>query len=315
MKRFVCKVLIYGFLILFTAIILDYTITKGLQRVDDFIYQPWTEIKNGNLNNDVLILGNSRAQGHIHPAILDSICECDSYNLGIEAYHMNMHLFKYRYYVEYNNAPKVIIYQVDLSTIASPNIKRGSNSEQFLPLFYNSICRQEFSKWGYNKFDLYCPLYRYFGYHTAIRQGIVEGTHLKHFSVNPAYKGFKGWDYYWDGANVQADMSVCFNATPSDLCTFENFIIQSIENGITVICVYSPMYESLTEQLTDKNAFDAYMNSVSERLGIIYLDYTSNHELCSNSTYYSSPGHLNLKGAQAFSTKLAYDIDSIGLLR
>lgn len=144
MKVFIKKSLIYIIILIACAIGLDWIITRGLQRVDDFIYEPWTYIQKGNHNHDVLILGNSRAQGHIHPAILDSICSCDSYNLGIEAYLMNMHLFKYNFYLQYNQKPRLIIYQVDLATIHQSEIKRGSNSEQFLPLFYDKYWRERF---------------------------------------------------------------------------------------------------------------------------------------------------------------------------
>ena len=97
MKSFIKKALIYIIFLIACAIGLDWMISDGLRKVDSFIYQPWTYIKQGSHYHDVLILGNSRAQGHIDPAILDSICLCNSYNLGIEAYHMNMHLLKYDY--------------------------------------------------------------------------------------------------------------------------------------------------------------------------------------------------------------------------
>lgn len=206
MKVFIKKALIYIIILIACAIGLDWIITRGLQRVDDFIYEPWTYIQKGNHNHDVLILGNSRAQGHIHPAILDSICNCDSYNLGIEAYLMNMHVFKYNYYLQYNQKPRLIIYQVDLATIHQSEIKQGSNSEQFLPLFYDKYWRERFLNLGYNLYDLYCPLYRYFGYHSAIRHGIMEGLGLKHFELNQACKGFKGWNEDMVFSNVQVEI-------------------------------------------------------------------------------------------------------------
>lgn len=320
MKRFIQKVGIYIVLIIVLAIGLDWIITRGLQQVDDFIYQPWTYIREGNHNHDVLILGNSRAQGHIHPAILDSICECNSYNLGIEAYHMNMHVLKYRYYLKYSAKPKLIVYQVDLATINNHPIKRGSNSEQFLPLFYDPFWRDKMENLGYNKWDLYCPLYRYFGYHTAIRYGIVDGVGIQHITANPNYKGFKGWDRMMEQRNVpdnllQIDMSNKFTTNANDLCYFENFIKECKENNIDVIMVYSPIYETVEKQLTDREIFEEYIRNVSEKLDVVYLDYTKDLELCSNKSYFSSPGHLNLLGAEVFTTKLAHDIDSLELLK
>lgn len=320
MKLFIRKAIIYILLLIVLAIGLDWIITRGLRQVDDFIYQPWTYIQEGNHNHDVLILGNSRAQGHIHPRVLDSICACNSYNLGIEAYHMNMHLLKYDYYLQYNQKPNLIIYQVDMATIGNDQIKRGSNSEQFLPLFYESYWRDAFANLGYNILDLYCPLYRYFGYHTAIRQGLVEGLGIKHIRVSPSYKGFKGWDRMMEDINIsnnllQIDMSNKFTTNPQDLIAFENFIQACKDENVKIALVYSPMYACVEKQMTDRDVFETYMHDVSDKYDVVYLDYTKDLEFCSNKSYFSSPGHLNLLGAEVFTTKLAHDIDSLGLLK
>lgn len=320
MKSFIKKALIYIIFLIACAIGLDWIITRGLQQVDYFIYEPWTYIKQGEHSHEVLILGNSRAQGHIDPAILDSICLCNSYNLGIEAYHMNMHLLKYNYYLYYNHPPKLVIYQVDIGTIHQPAVKRGSNSEQFLPLFYESYWRDAFANLGYNILDLYCPLYRYFGYHTAIRQGLVEGLGIKHIRVSPSYKGFKGWDRMMEEKNIsdellQIDMSNKFTTNPQDLIAFENFIQKCNDEKVKLILVYSPMYTHVEKQITDRDIFATYMHEVADKYNVVYLDYTKDLEFCSNKSYFSSPGHLNLLGAEVFTTKLAHDIDSLGLLK
>lgn len=320
MKKFVMRIIIGGAIVLCCAIALDVVITRGLKQVDDFIYEPWTYIQEGNHKHDVVILGNSRAQGHIHPMILDSICVCNSYNLGIEAYHMNMHLLKYDYYLQYNPKPKLIVYQVDLATIHRHPIKRGSNSEQFLPLFYESYWRERFVDLGYNQWDLYCPLYRYFGYHTAIRQGIIEGSGLKHFMLNKVYKGFKGWNEDMVFSNLPTEIEQInnvnrFSTNREDFETFEKFIQQCKANSVEIILVYSPMYEVVEKQLIDRELFETYMHEVADKYNVVYLDYTKDLEFCSNKSYFSSPGHLNLLGAEVFTTKLAHDIDSLGLLK
>lgn len=320
MKKFIIRTIIGGAIVLCCAIALDVVITRGLKQIDDFIYEPWTYIQEGNHKHDVVILGNSRAQGHIHPMILDSICGCNSYNLGIEAYHMNMHLLKYDYYLQYNPKPKLIVYQVDLATIHRHPIKRGSNSEQFLPLFYESYWRERFVDLGYNQWDLYCPLYRYFGYHSAIRCGIMEGLGLKHFELNQACKGFKGWNEDMVFSNVQVEIEQInkanrYSKNKEDFEVFETFIQQCKTNDIEIVLVYSPMYEPVEKQLIDRELFETYMHEVADKYNGVCLDYTKDLEFCSNKSYFSSPGHLNLLGAEVFTTKLAHDIDSLGLLK
>ena len=233
---------------------------------------------------------------------------------------MNMHLLKYDYYLQYNPKPKLIVYQVDLATIHRHPIKRGSNSEQFLPLFYESYWRERFVDLGYNQWDLYCPLYRYFGYHTAIRQGIMEGIGLKHFILNKVYKGFKGWNEDMVFSNVQVEIEQInkanrYSKNKEDFEVFETFIQQCTTNDIEIVLVYSPMYEQVEKQLIDRELFEIYMHEVADKYNVVYLDYTKDLEFCSNKSYFSSPGHLNLLGAEVFTTKLAHDIDSLELLK
>lgn len=319
MKLFIRKAIIYILLLIVLAIGLDWIITCGLRKVDDFIYQPWTYIQEGDHNHDVLILGNSRAQGHIHPAILDSICACNSYNLGIEAYHMNMHLLKYDYYLQYNQKPNLIIYQVDVATIRNGMIKRGANSEQFLPLFYESYWRDEFLNLGYNTWDMYVPLYRYFGYHRTIRIGIMEGMGIKHYNLNSSYKGFYGWNivmqfHHEPDSLIQASESVGYSTDTDDFIVFESFIKDCKENDIKVILVQSPMLPTAEQYSLARKKFDNYIQNISCEFGVSYLDYTIDQDFCTNISYFSNPSHLNLFGAKVFTTKLAHDIDSLGLL-
>lgn len=79
--------------------------------------------------------------------------------------------------------------------------------------------------------------------------------------------------------------------------------------------MYSPIYEPVEKQLTDRTMFQNYMYNIAKQYDVTYLDYNKDCELSTNRLYDSSPGHLNLLGAEVFTTKLAHDIDSIGFLK
>ena len=113
---------------------------------------------------------------------------------------------------------------------------------------------------------------------------------------------------------LKIDMSNRFTTNDDDLAVFEDFIRTCKLECIDIVLVYSPIYEPVEKQLTDREIFDEYMQNISKKYGITYLDYTKDIELNANKIYYSSPGHLNLLGAELFTTKLAHDIDSIGFL-
>ena len=54
---------------------------------------------------------------------------------------------------------------------------------------------------------------------------------------------------------------------------------------------------------------------VSEKYGFNYLNYTDGYDLCNDTSCFCVSVHLNSKGRDAFSTKFAHDIDSLGILK
>lgn len=323
MKNFIIKSIVYVGVILILSILLDLLISFGLRNVNSYTIRPWVDMQIGNMNHDILVLGNSRAQKHINPAILDSILGLSTYNLGTEAHHMGLDILKYHYYKLNNKKPKYIIYQIDLATFHPTRLKFSSNNEQFLPFFDEKFLRNEFAQYDYGKLDLYLPLFRYFGNHKAIWWGIAEGIGLSDIKHLPVYKGFRvhttnpimsdiGFHQAYD--IEQVDMLNSFNLEDTILIDFEEFIKECISDSLKILFVYTPMYSKVMSQLSDKAEFDLYIDSISKRYNIPYVDYTLDEEFCSNLNYFATPGHLNYSGASAITTKLAHDIDSIGWL-
>ena len=320
MKRFIIRSFAYVCVIIIGALLLDMMITYGLRTVESYTIKPWMDISRGNMEHDILIMGNSRAQDHIHPAILDTILGMSSYNLGTEAHHSDLHILKYHYYILHNKKPKYIIYQVDLATFHPTQLKYSANNEQFLPFFDDKYLRNEFAKYDYDKIDISLPLVRYFGDHTAIWWGLSKSLGLAKIEHLPEYKGFRM--HKNDGSVVDTtgifdieriDMSNSFSIQDSCLVRFENFLDECIADSIKLIFVYTPMYSTVMSQLSDKEEFDLYINDISQKYDIPYIDYTLDDEFCSNPKYFASPGHLNYDGACTITKRIAYDIDSLNV--
>ena len=117
MKRFLIKTTIFFAIIYAMAWGLDYTISRGLYKMDDYRFISWREMLSGDINADVVILGNSRALSHFEPWTIDSICNLSAYNLGIGGYPINVELMKYNCYLQCNSKPRYIIHQVDYMTM------------------------------------------------------------------------------------------------------------------------------------------------------------------------------------------------------
>ena len=165
MHKFVVKCLGFGLLVLSIAIALDYIISMGLRQTDCYRYQVFNDIFKDNLKYDVLIMGNSRGFSHFNPRIIDSVCHVNSYNLGLGGYPINAQIAAYHGYKARNGTPRLIVQQVDFVTLdIEKDIRHQHDSERFFPMVYDQTMRKELKNLGYEFMELYCPLYRYFGY-------------------------------------------------------------------------------------------------------------------------------------------------------
>ena len=87
---------------------------------------------------------------------------------------------------------------------------------------------------------------------------------------------------------------------------------ETSDNEIPVVFVYAPLYKQLKDNLEENDARSTYQE-LSQRYNIPLLDF-SVMDISSDSNYFMNGHHVNQKGANVFSTKLAQSIDSLGLL-
>ena len=65
--------------------------------------------------------------------------------------------------------------------------------------------------------------------------------------------------------------------------------------------------------VNEKKMYEMY-DTIAQRFNIPILDY-NDISMCYDTTYFYNGTHLNKLGAEVFTTKLAHDIDSLGLLK
>lgn len=82
--------------------------------------------------------------------------------------------------------------------------------------------------------------------------------------------------------------------------------------GTEVVFVYAPMYHRLKRNLDESEAMNTY-DALSHLFSIPILDYTDMW-ICSDTLFFKDANHVNEKGAILFSTALAHDIDSLGIM-
>lgn len=308
MQKFIIKVIgIFTLLVIFSFSI-DYAISSGLRKMEDYRFQTWTDIESSKINADILIMGNSRAFSHYSPLIIDSVLHTNSYNLGIGGHPLNIQLLRYNMYLEHNILPKVIIQNVDFFTLQMSKI--GHQREQVFPYIKDTVLRNNLTNLGFSWAEIYLPLYRYFGYQMVIKNGIFEYFHIHHYNNQPSNKGYRPETSNWDPITLNKLESIESTPNPEAVTLFENFLSDCNHKNIKVVLVYTPLYYKAREKLLNKDKLSLLFRGLSKKYSVPYLDY-SNDTICKDSTYFSIAIHLNKKGAEIFSTQLANDLKSI----
>lgn len=314
MKSFLTKILLFAVLLAIGAFVADYTLTKGYRKTVADEFWVWNDIFDSKIHSNVVITGSSRAWVQISPRILDSLLNVDSYNLGINAYPFNMQDVRYKLFEKYNQKPRLIIQTADLNLLYRQ--KDPTNKRQFFPYMHEPVLRNELKKMnGFSDFDFYVPALCYRSNLSAIYAGFTEFLGMKHLPIRE-YKGYKGQEKKWDGSDLDKILSgdsLVAKIDPDIMQQFDSFLNYCKGNDIQVVMVFSPEYFKATEFTKNKDEVMDIYRSFSKKYDFPFLDYSTD-SLCYDTTYFYNAMHLNKKGAELFSVKLANDIQATGIL-
>ena len=276
--------------------------------MDDYRFQDYRAMLKGGMDNDILIIGNSRGKSHFDTAVIDSISGHSSFNIGIGGYPLNVQLAKYQLYKEHNVKPRIIVQNIDYSTVSIfQDIRRQHESEQFFPLVYDPAMRRILKELGYGFWDLNVPLYRMFGYQQVIKNGLFEAFHLKHYTSRQSYKGFLPENGPWNGSELERMEPKQIVLSKEGKDYLEQFLNQCNKDSVQVILVNSPMFYGAQEKLIGYDEASLYFEQIANQFGIIYLNYT-NTPMCRDTSNFCVSVHLNSQAAREFSILLCNDL-------
>ncbi|KAA6301606.1 MAG: hypothetical protein EZS26_002212 [Candidatus Ordinivivax streblomastigis] len=314
MKAFLTKVLLYAILLTAGAFSLNYILEKGFKKSEEGEYQTWNAIRSSKMSSDVIISGSSRAWVQISPEILDSVLHIDSYNLGIEGYYFSMQYVRFKLFEKYNKKPRLIIQNVDfISTFYRR--EDSFNKTQFFPYLHEDLIKDEL-KTIFSKSELYIPAMQYHSEYLTILHGLSECFNWKHY-LSENYKGYCGQERTWDGSLLEAILSkdsIVINKKLEIVELFDTYLNYCKGNDIQVILVFTPQYIKATEFTKNWDKEMQVYHDFSKKYDIPFLDY-SHDPICYDTTYFYNAMHLNKKGAELFSLKLANDIKEQNLYK
>lgn len=310
MKKFLLRVLAFAFFVFLLAACLDWLICRGLLRMEDYRFQDYRAMLDGGMDNDIVIMGNSRGKSHFDTFVIDSMSHKNSFNIGIGGYPINVHLMKYQLYLEHNRKPGVIIQNIDHMTLGvCYDLRHQHESEQFFPLVYDKEMRKQLRGAGYGFLELNIPLYRFFGYQQIIKNGLLEALHLKHYEPRPSYKGFLPENGRWNGSELKRMEPTPVTLSEEAKAMLESFLSRCDADSVQVVLVNSPLYAEAQAKLIGYDDARTYFKEVAERFGCLYLDYTDT-PVCRDTNNFCVSVHLNSRAARQFSETLLDDLIS-----
>lgn len=296
MKKFVFRVLGFTVASVCLLFLMDALVSCRLKQSSNRIFASWYDLMQGRITSNVIILGNSRAWVQYSPTILDSILHCNSYNLGIDGSCLNRQITKYELYRHYNKKPELILLNIDFFSFG---FTQGYESFQYFPYFYEEEVRkrifpQELFTWA----ERWIPFYRYT--HLGLRNIPSDDRLL--------LKGFHAVDGLpWDGTKLAEMTPINIDFDERTLRMFKSFLICAREEKIPVILVYAPLYCEAKDLLQNNEQFEEYIERIREEYSLTVLRYDSS-SICQDTTLFYNATHLNRKGADVFTKKLASDI-------
>ena len=305
MKRFLIKVAIFGVILLGLAWGLDYMVSKGFQRMEDYRSMSWYEMQQGQINADIVIMGNSRGFSHFEPWTIDSICGTKSFCLGLGGYSITVEDLKYKYYRLYNKKPKYIIQQIDYYTLRNDSAPHQHESEQYLPIFYDWRIHDELLRVGYTRLDLYIPMYRYWGYQMVIKNGLLEFLGVKHYVRDPSRMGHHYEKGAWNGTELAKLDTIHATFDSAGKEYFEQYMQRCSDEGVKVILVNSPTYIGANLKTTGLDSVNAYFDSIATAYNTVYWNYNENYDLCLDTANFCASVHMNPEATHQFTIDFA----------
>ena len=305
MKRFLIKIIIFGVILWGLAWGLDYMISKGFQRMDDYRSMSWYEMQQGTINADIVIMGNSRGFSHFEPWTIDSICSTKSFCLGLGGYSITVEDLKYKYYRLYNQKPKYIIQQIDYYTLRNDSAPHQHESEQYLPIFWNKRIHKDLLRVGYTRLNLYVPLYRYWGYQMVIKNGLFEFLGIKHYVHDPSRMGHHYERGAWNGTELAKMDTIYAKFDSKGKEYFEQYMERCADEGVKVILVNSPTYIGANMKTIGLDSVNAYFDSIATVYNTVYWNYNENYDLCNDTANFCASVHMNPEATHQFTVDFA----------
>jgi len=311
MKQFFVKIIYFVVPVLLLLYPLDYLLSYVLKQSHEYPgeFEVWNDIYNSEASCDIAIYGSSRAWVNIDPKILRDSLNLKVYNFGIDGHNFWLQYLRHKEFLKYNGKPKTIVLAVDMFGLQ----KRADlyQLDQFLPyMLWNSNIKDFTSTYvGFTTMDYDVPLFRYSGQKKSIKTILKNITGMNSSKSFRSY-GFSAIDKQWnsdldEAKKILRTYEAKFDS--SSIVLFEKFILECRVDRIELIFVYPPEYIEGQKFVTNREQVIELYKYFAKKYAIRFYDYSSD-SICFDKTHFYNANHLNRRGVEIFSGKLAQDL-------
>ena len=301
------KIVFLSSLVLYILLaLIDVLITNRLMHTNlfDGEYEVWNAINKGEIGEDLYLYGSSRTYVQLNPTILDKELNLNSYNLGFNGQRMEFLKFRNDEILRQGYLPKNVVLNLDIVTLEDREIYY---QEQYYPLlFFNySLYKSLNDDISLDMFDVYIPLIRYLRYRKYSK--LIYEDYIKYQSgqnKKKRTKGFASRNYKWKEQKLE---NKTINVNTDRLQDLIQMIKDLQKVNTNIILINSPEYISQIKSQKNRKEIIKLYDSVAHQFNIPFINYSSD-SMNFQQQYFYDTNHLNSKGADIFTKKLAEDI-------
>lgn len=311
MKKFILKFI--------AAVIIVYLLLFSMQSAIDFCLKKdnicenntWSQIYNGKIKAEMVVLGTSRAEVHYDTEAIKNLTGLDTYNLGVSGTHYDILQMRWKLYRDRNPKPKILILDLDDNSLFES--EDLFNKFQYLPYLntseYDAVAKEIDGDYYYEK---YIPLYKYRGYEMTIFQQIMSLRKTSYCPKN--VKGYVESDINWidkdylnfkkiiEDGKLKDDFN--FNKYKKGFVVLKEIIEDCKRNNIKVFFVWSPYYfEANLYRPCNKKCINNILNKIAQQNNIKYRNFSSD-SICFKKENFYNYTHMNKNGVAIFSKRI-----------
>lgn len=314
MKKFLIRAVLFFGILTIVMVATDFWISNTLAKSESYAMgdaKIWHDILKGQINEDLIIYGSSRAWRHFDPAYIEEQTGLRAYNFGVDGHSFDIQYLRHELYLKYNKKPKMLVYSVDVNTLDMP--KGLYNDDQFLPFFYADTLFNSYTK-KYKNFsftDYNVPLLRYSGREKALTYFVKEVIHWPQEKTRT--KGFAAHHGSWNTDFKEASKKQQNYYKPIDKARvkrFDQFLADAKTINISVVLIYAPEHVLGQNFIKNREEIIKVFDSLAHKNKIPFFDY-SKDAMNSNKDYFYNSLHLNAKGVEEFNKLYIEDLKEI----